>query len=140
MSFTSISEIFFLFFRKIKFRGRFPLQTKLIIAIWNATLSWNSLTLFRGSMTNPYSREIGKITYLMHLAKSLSLLAKTLHLTSLSCKFFKFILILVIGWWNWHKLWRCQQKFKKIWLFLSKAFQHRDLINIHNHITNFIWN
>ena len=40
----------------------------------------------------------------MYLLKSLSLLTETLHLSSLSCKFFKFIVILVIGWWHHHQL------------------------------------
>ena len=47
------------------------------------------LTLFRVGLTNPYS-------YPMYLPKSLSLLAETLHLSSLSCKFLKFIMVLVI--------------------------------------------
>ena len=99
-----------------------------------------SLTLFRRGLTNPYSGEIGKITFPVDLPKSLNLLAETLRLSGLPCKFFKFIVILVIRWWHWYKLYWCQQNFTKIRLFLFEACQHREFIKIHNHITNFVWN
>ena len=51
----------------------------------------------------PWGGGIGKITYPMYLTKSLSLLAKYLHLSSLSFEFFKFIVILVIGWRHRHQ-------------------------------------
>ena len=79
--------------------------------------------LGRGDLNNLYSGGVGQITnpmYLakilriwshllkkplienfifcpMYLAKSLSLLAETFHLSSISCNFFKFIVVLVIG-------------------------------------------
>ena len=78
---------------------------------------------------------IAKITNLMYLPKFLSLLAQTLHLTlcSLSCKVFKFIVILVSGWWHQHKLCWCSKKLDYFfWGFPAPWIDQ-------NHITSIIF-